>query len=77
MLDDRDVHIRNMLVGAKDNSAEILAMQTEAEALVSKARAEAQNTVNAAKKATDAECAVKLAAAKVRGGRERGGGGGG
>ena len=66
MLDERDEKIRGMLVGAKDNSSDILKLQKEAEDLVSKARAEAQNVINAAKKQTEAESAAKLAAAKAR-----------
>ena len=65
VLDDRDRMLREKLASVKDNSAEIKAMQDQAEKVLRDARRDAQELINKVKKETQAEQEKKLAEAKA------------
>eukprot|EP00271_Cylindrocystis_brebissonii_P010471 TRINITY_DN26667_c0_g1_i1.p1 TRINITY_DN26667_c0_g1~~TRINITY_DN26667_c0_g1_i1.p1 ORF type:complete len:239 (-),score=60.11 TRINITY_DN26667_c0_g1_i1:772-1488(-) len=66
VMDSRDEDIRKKLVGVRDNSSEIKALQTEAEGLIKAARAETSAALAKMKKETAAELDEKLQAARAR-----------
>ena len=65
VLDDRDASLREKLASVKDNSAEIKALQEQAEKVLRDARRDAQELINRVKKETQAEQDKKLAEAKA------------
>ena len=66
VMDSRDENIRKKLIGVRDNSGELKALQAEAEALIKAARAEAASQMSAMKKELAAELDAKLQAYRAR-----------
>mmetsp|Transcript_8687 Transcript_8687/g.11761 ORF Transcript_8687/g.11761 Transcript_8687/m.11761 type:complete len:227 (-) Transcript_8687:278-958(-) len=64
VIDKRDGELRSKLMAVKDNSSELESLAAEANAILSAARNDANEAINAAKKKTEAECANQVAAAK-------------
>lgn len=66
IMDERDEKIRKQLAEVRDNSAELKALQDEAEAILRAARVETQAALQKAKKETAAELDAKLQATKAK-----------
>ncbi|CAI5467169.1 unnamed protein product [Closterium sp. Yama58-4] len=66
VMDSRDEEIRKKLIGVRDNSGEIKDLQSQAEALIKAARAEASGQMNKMKKEVAAELDAKLQAYRAR-----------
>ncbi|GJP45088.1 hypothetical protein CLOM_g4481 [Closterium sp. NIES-68] len=66
VMDSRDEDIRKKLIGVRDNSGELKELQSQAEALIKTARAEASGQMNKMKKEVAAELDAKLQAYRAR-----------